>query len=66
MDYKIVGYDWGDIQHAQQGGSLNRRLDLSKPGDWGADPIGDGLFRMVPSGDVVDYGERCKRLGQTP
>ena len=32
--------------------------------DYGADPIGDGMFRMVPSGDVVDYAERCKRLGQ--
>ena len=30
--------------------------------DYGADPIGDGTFRMVPSGDVVDYAERCKRL----
>lgn len=32
------------------------------PGDYGADPLGDGTFRMVPSGDVVDYVERCKRL----
>jgi len=31
-------------------------------GDYGADPIGDGMFRMVPSGDVVDYEERCRRL----
>ncbi len=31
-------------------------------GDYGADPIGDGTFRMVPSGDVVDYAERCRRL----
>lgn len=30
--------------------------------DRGADPLGDGTFRMVPSGDVVDYAERCRRL----
>lgn len=29
--------------------------------DYGADPIGDGLFRMVPSGDVVSTEERNKR-----
>ena len=34
--------------------------------DYGADPIGDGTFRMVPSGDVVDYAERCRRLEQEP
>lgn len=37
-------------------------LDLTLPGDYGADPLGDGTFRMVPSGDVVDYAERCRRL----
>jgi len=30
--------------------------------DYGADPIGDGTFRMVPSGEVVNYEERCLRL----
>lgn len=30
--------------------------------DYGADPLGDGAFRMVPSGDIVDYAERCRRL----
>lgn len=30
--------------------------------DYGADPIGDGTFRMVPSGDVVDFTERNRRL----
>jgi len=37
-------------------------IDTSAPGDYGADPLGDGTFRMVPSGDVVDYEERCRRL----
>jgi hypothetical protein len=31
-------------------------------GDYGADPLEDGTFRMVPSGDVVDYDERMRRL----
>jgi hypothetical protein len=30
--------------------------------DHGADPIGDGTFRMVPSGDIVDLAERNRRL----
>lgn len=30
--------------------------------DYGADPLGDGMFRMVPSGDVVTLEERNKRL----
>ncbi len=41
-----------------------RRADLTAPGDYGADPIGDGRFRMVPSGDVVDYAERMRRLAK--
>lgn len=30
--------------------------------DSGADPIGDGTFRMYPSGDIVDLNERNRRL----
>ena len=30
--------------------------------DYGCDPIGNGMFRMVPSGDVVDRNERDSRL----
>jgi hypothetical protein len=41
------------------------RIDTQKPGDHGADPIGDGTFRMVPSGDVVDLAERNRRLGSS-
>jgi hypothetical protein len=32
--------------------------------DYGCDPLGDGLFKMVPSGDVVDLDERDLRLGK--
>lgn len=41
-----------------------RRPIARTAGDYGADPIGDGTFRMVPSGDVVDYSERCRRLAR--
>jgi hypothetical protein len=30
--------------------------------DYGSDPIGNGMFKMVPSGDVVDLKERNARL----
>lgn len=36
-------------------------IDTTTPGDYGADPLGNGTFRMVPSGDIVDYDERCRR-----
>lgn len=37
-------------------------VDTRKTGDHGADPLGNGKFRMVPSGDVVDLEERNRRL----
>ena len=37
-------------------------IDIAAPGDYGADPLGDGTFRMVPSGDVVGLDERNRRL----
>lgn len=42
---------------------INRPVSMA-PGDHGADPLGDGTFRMVPSGDVVDFEERCCRLNR--
>jgi hypothetical protein len=32
--------------------------------DTGADPIGDGTFRMYPSGDIVNLEERHRRLAR--
>lgn len=29
--------------------------------DYGFDPVGDGRYKMVPSGDIVDKEERDKR-----
>ena len=37
-------------------------VDVTTPGDYGRDPLGDGTFRMVPSGDIVSYDESCRRL----
>jgi hypothetical protein len=44
---------------------IRRQVNTSVEGDYGADPLGDGTFRMVPSNDVVDYAERNRRLGRT-
>jgi len=41
-----------------------RRMVTRSDGDYGASPVGDGMFRMVPSGDIVDYAERCRRLAR--
>lgn len=39
-------------------------IDTSNQGDYGADPIGDGTFRMVPSGEIVSLEERNRRLSK--
>lgn len=58
----ILGHTWEAIQAAQRGERLHKPIDVRKAGDHGADPMGDGTFRMVPSGDIVSYEERCRRL----
>jgi hypothetical protein len=45
---------------------IPRPIDLTAAGDYGADPLGDGMFRMVPSEDVVNTEERNKRLSTKP
>lgn len=37
-------------------------IDTSARGDYGYDHIGDGMVRMVPSGDVVSLEEAIRRL----
>ena len=61
---KIVGHDWKDIQAMQSKTYVSRKADTSRAGDYGADPIGDGTFRMVPSGDIVGVEERNRRLAR--
>lgn len=62
MTDRIFGLTWDQIQAAQQGREYRKKIDTTKPGDYGSDPLGDGKFRMVPSGDVVDYDEMRRRL----
>lgn len=46
-----------------RGVPIRQRLRPLAPGqDFGADPLGNGMFRMVPSGDVVDAEEKNRRL----
>jgi hypothetical protein len=60
-DLEFAGYQF---TASPEGMRVHR--ELLKPRvageDYGADPLGDGTFRMVPSGDVVDYAERERRL----
>ena len=37
---------------------------MTTQGDYDADPLGDGTFRMVPSGGVVSHEERNRRLNE--
>lgn len=43
---------------------VRSHIDTAVTGDYGADPLGDGTFRMVPSGDIVSFEERCRRLNR--
>lgn len=64
----IFGHSWDSIKRAQAGDSsaLSRAPRPRKPGaDYGSDPLGDGKFRMVPSGDIVDRDERNRRLSNS-
>jgi hypothetical protein len=59
-ELRFAGYEFTS---SSEGTTIRRetvRTDL--PGDYGADPLGDGTFRMVPSGDIVDFAERNRRL----
>lgn len=47
------------------GAPIRTEIPPSKPGqDYGCDPLGGGKFLMVPSGDVVDFAERNRRLAR--
>lgn len=58
----IFGRSWEQIQAMQ---NKTYKPELIKPvsgKDYGADPLGNGKFKMVPSGDIVDLEERNRRL----
>lgn len=38
--------------------------DFAKVGDYGCDPMENGMFRMVPSGDIVTAEEKNARLAR--
>lgn len=57
QEIRPFGYELGD-----DATPARRYVDPSRSGDYGADPLGDGTFRMVPSGDVVDAAEKERRL----
>ena len=62
MDDLIFGKTWNEIQAMQQKTYCNPTINLSKPGDYGCDPVGNGTFKMVPSGEIVSFDEMKKRL----
>jgi hypothetical protein len=59
----FAGYDF--TSGAGEGTRIERaHINTRAPGDYGADPIGDGMHRMVPSGDIVSTEERMRRLAK--
>jgi len=61
-NYDIFGYAWEEIEAMQRGTFPGRPIQHEPGTDYGCDPLGDGVFKMVPSGDVVDLAERNRRL----
>lgn len=55
---EVLGY----ALHRDSLTPARQRIDTARAGDYGADPLGDGTFRMIPSGDIVDFEERNRRL----
>jgi hypothetical protein len=61
MAYKMTVMGAYDLD--ERGRIISKPVPAIVPGkDYGADPVGDGTFRMVPSGDIVDFAERNRRL----
>jgi hypothetical protein len=60
----IFGRTWDQIKRAQAGDSsaLNGGPIVRGVGDYGSDPLGNGMVKMVPSGDVVTISECNNRL----
>lgn len=59
---KIFGMDWEEIQ-AKQMGTFKPKLVKRQPGkDYGSDPIGNGLVKLVPSGRIVTVQEARQLL----
>jgi len=65
MEQLIFGHTWEEIQAMQNRTYTPRCIKTPVGADYGSDPLGNGRFRMVPSGDIVDFAERNRRLGRT-
>jgi len=51
-----------EMSQPQRTGEAGSKETMENISDYGADPIGDGKYKMVPSGDIVSWEERIKRL----
>jgi len=63
----IFGYDFNDILNAQQvRGRVGDSIEATRKtrGDYGKDPLGNGMFKMVPSGRIVTLEEAKQILGR--
>ncbi len=63
-DKLIFGHTWAEIQAMQKGTYKAPTIKTTSGKDYGCDPIGNGMYKMVPSGDKVNEQERNKRLGR--
>lgn len=59
--FSFAGYG---LVSDETGLRVKRETIRGTSGDHGCDPVGDGTFRMVPSGDIVSYEEMRRRLGK--
>lgn len=58
----FAGYNFISGPH----GTIIKRnlINTKNTHDYGADPLGNGTFKMIPSGDIVNFEERNKRLAE--
>lgn len=54
----VLGYELDKVHLTP----VRRQVDVGRVGDHGCDPVGDGTFLMVPSGEVVTFEEMRRRL----
>ncbi len=55
----------GGYEIASDGGIMRNNVPPRVEGkDYGSDPIGDGMVRMVPSGEIVTAEEAIRRLSR--
>lgn len=50
------------LMYLSRGIEINTTLPQYPGEDTGADPLGNGMFKMYPTGDIVNLEERNRRL----